>query len=133
MSIEYKNTRKFQQEELQDLFLSVEWESGRYPEKLVLAMEHSDSVFSAWDENGKLIGLINALDDGAMTAYIHFLLVDPAYQGQGIGKELIRMMKEKYKDYLRVVLISDDKKTCFYRNSDFKVAEGTTPMFINRF
>ena len=71
MGITYKDTNKFQVEELQNLFLSVGWESGKHPKKLVTAMEHSGSIFSAWD-NGKLIGLINALDDGVMTAYVHF-------------------------------------------------------------
>ena len=37
-----------------------------------------------------LVGLINVLDDGNMTAYIPFLLVDPAYQGKGIGKRLLK-------------------------------------------
>ena len=132
MGIEYKNTKKFQLKELQDLFLSVKWESGRYPEKLVIAMEHSDSVFSAWD-NEKLVGLINALDDGIMTAYVHFLLVDPAYQGKGIGKKLLRMITDKYKDYLRIVLVSDDKEIGFYQNSGFELAKGSTSLFINRF
>ena len=132
MNIEYKNTQKFEAKELQDLFLSVKWESGQYPEKLVIAMEHSDTVFSGW-ENEKLIGLINTLDDGVMTAYVHFLLVDPAYQGKGIGKELLRMTIDKYKDYMRIVLVSDDKETGFYQNSGFISAKGTTPMFINRF
>jgi len=132
MSIEYKDIRQFTPDELQELFLSVKWESGRYPEKLSIAMENSDTVYSAWG-NHKLIGLINALDDGIMTVYIHFLLVNPEFQGKGIGKELLRMMTEKYKDYLRVVLVSDENETGFYQNSGFDLAKGTKAMFINRF
>ena len=109
MNITYKDTQKFQIEELQNLFLSVKWESGQYPEKLIIAMENSSTVFSAWD-NEKLIGLINVLDDSIMTAYVHFLLVNPDYHGKGIGKELLRMVADKYKDYLRIVLIADDKE-----------------------
>ena len=131
MDIKYKDTQSFQANELENLFLSVKWESGRYPKKLVIAMEHSDTVFSAWNDE-KLIGLINVLDDGIMTAYIHFLLVDPEYQGIGIGKELLCMLKEKYKDYLRIVLTSEEDKTGFYQNSGFELSEAKT-MFINRF
>jgi Acetyltransferases len=131
MDIKYKDTQSFQADELENLFLSVKWESGRYPKKLVIAMEHSDTVFSAWNDE-KLIGLINVLDDGIMTAYIHFLLVDPEYQGIGIGKELLCMLKEKYKDYLRIVLTSEEDKTGFYQNSGFELSEAKT-MFINRF
>jgi len=132
MSIQYRNIKEFQPKELQDLFQSVKWISGQYPEKLKKAMKHSDTVFSAWDDE-KLIGLINALDDNSMTVYIHFLLVHPDYQGKGVGKELLRMINEKYIDYLRVVLIADEEETGFYHNSGFEIANRTKPMFINRF
>ena len=96
MNIEYKNTQEFTPEELAGIFNSVGWIAGKHPEKLVIAMKNSSTVFSAWD-NEKLIGLINVLDDGAMTAYIHFLLVLPEYQGRGVGKELLNMTADKYK------------------------------------
>ena len=132
MEISYKDIQSFQPEALQELFLSVEWESGQYPEKLAIAMAHSGCVFSAWDD-GKLIGLVNALDDGVMTAYVHVLLVHPEYQGKGIGTELLRMATDKYKDYLRIVLVADGKETVFYQKSGFELAKGTVAMFINRF
>ena len=114
---------------MQELFLSVEWSSGHYPDKLVVAMKNSDTVFSAWD-NGRLIGLINVLDDSVMTAYVHYLLVNPEYQGQGTGKELLRLVTEKYKDYLRIVLIAENDKIVFYENCGFKKSIEDTPMFI---
>ena len=129
MSITYKDTKAFDSEALQDFFLSVEWSSGHYPEKLVVAMKNSGSVFTAWDGD-KLIGLINALDDGIMTAYVHYLLINPEYQGAGIGKELVRLIREKYKDYLRIVLIAYDKETQFYQNCGFEIGEEKTPMFV---
>ena len=132
MPIVYKDQKKFCPSDLQALFLSVKWESADHPEKLVVAMENSATVFSAWC-NEKLIGLINVLDDGIMTAYIHFLLVDPDYQGKGIGKELLQMVMNKYEEYLRIVLISDEKETGFYQNSGFAVGKGTSALFINRF
>ena len=132
MAIEYKETRSFQADELQGLFLSVGWISGNHPEKLVIAMKNSATVLSAWD-NDKLVGLVNALDDGIMTAYIHFLLINPTYQGLGIGKELLRMINGKYKEYLRIVLVADDKEVGFYQNNGFENGAGTTTMFINRF
>ena len=63
MNIKYKKAKVFTVEELQGLFLSVEWESGNYPEKLVRAMQNSSHVISAWDGD-KLVGLVRALDDG---------------------------------------------------------------------
>jgi len=65
--------------QLQDLFLSVQWSSGNYPDQLQIAMTNSHRVISAWNGD-QLVGLINALSDGVMTAYFHYLLVHPDYQ-----------------------------------------------------
>lgn len=129
MNITYKNTKAFNENELQDLFLSVEWSSGNYPEKLVLAMKNYGSVFTAWDSD-RLIGLISSMDDGVMTAYIHYLLVNPIYQGKGIGRKLISKTTQYYKDYLRIVLVAYNKELDFYKHCGFEAAEDKTPMFI---
>ena len=53
------------------MFLSVEWSSGHYPDKLVAAMRNFSTVFSAWDGD-KLVGMVCAMDDGVMNAYLHY-------------------------------------------------------------
>lgn len=133
MKIEYKFVKKFTEEQLEQLFRSVNWVSANYADRLVKAMENSDTVVSAWSD-GELIGLVNALDDGVLTAYIHYLLVDPRYQGNGIASEMIGMLKEKYKDYLYLILIAENKEVVrFYEKMNFQSAEGATPMEICHF
>ncbi|MCL2296084.1 MAG: GNAT family N-acetyltransferase [Methanomassiliicoccaceae archaeon] len=129
MAVVYKDAQDLRAEDLKELFLSVGWSSGHYPERLVIAMRNSAAVFTAWDDD-RLVGLINALDDGIMTAYVHYLLVNPAYQGKGIGKELVRLISEKYKGYLRIVLVAYDSQIGFYKNCGFEVGSEKTPMFI---
>lgn len=129
MNIEYKDIHEFTASDLERLFLSVEWSSGHFPEKLKVAMKNFETVFSAWDSD-KLIGMICALDDGIMTAYIHYLLVDPEYQDNSIGRTLVEMTKEKYKDYLRIVLVAYDNEQHFYENCGFKAEDKSSPMFI---
>lgn len=129
MAIIYKDTHDFSSKQLEDLFLSVEWSSGHYPDKLVTAMQNFETVFSAWDGD-KLVGMICAMDDGIMTAYVHYLLVNPEYQGQHIGRELVRMVKEKYSDYLRIVVVAYNSELTFYENCGFKKLEESSPMFI---
>jgi GNAT superfamily N-acetyltransferase len=129
MNIIYKVNKVINTQQLQDLFLSVDWASGKYPDKISEAMKNSDTVYTAWDGE-TLIGLINVLDDGIMTAYIHFLLIRPSYQSHGVGRELLRLVKEKYKSYLRLVLISYDQKVNFYKNCGFDIGEHETPMFL---
>jgi GNAT superfamily N-acetyltransferase len=129
MEIKYKTTKIFKKEELENLFLSVKWSSGKYPEKLVKAMQNSDCVISAWDGD-KLVGLINALSDGIMTAYFHYLLVNPDYQSKGIGKTLVKKILEKYENYARKVVIAYNKEIGFYTSCGFKVSDDASPLFI---
>ena len=126
---EYKDTHDFTSEELERLFLSVGWSSGHFPDKLAIAMHGFDTVFSAWD-GGKLIGMICAMDDGIMNAYVHYLLVDPEYQGQAIGRTLIDKMKRKYAHYLRIAVIAYDEEMSFYENCGFVKSKDASPMFI---
>lgn len=129
MQITYSDTHDFYKENLQDLFLSVEWSSGHYPEKLVVAMKNFKTVFSAWDGE-KLVGMICAMDDGVMNAYVHYLLVNPNYHGMKIGRTLVDMVKQKYSDYLRIAVIAYDDEAHFYENCGFKKSDNASPMFI---
>lgn len=127
--INYLGKHEFSEKELEDLFLSVEWSSGKFPEKLVIAMKNFKTVFSAYDDN-KLVGMICVMDDGIMNAYIHYLLVNPKYQKLGIGKKLVEMVKEKYKDYLRLAVIGYYKAEGFYKALGFTKSEESFPFFI---
>ncbi|SMP55755.1 GNAT family N-acetyltransferase [Fibrobacter sp. UWB10] len=129
MNIEYKDIHDFSEQDLKNLFLSVEWSSGHFPDKLVIAMKNFKTVISAWDGD-KLVGMICAMDDGIMNAYVHYLLVRPEYQGQSIGKELVERVKEIYKDYLRVVVVAYNEELAFYEHCGFKKADDASAMFI---
>ncbi len=131
MEITYRDTHEFTAQQLQELFLSVEWSSGHFPEKLVTAMRNFERVYTAWDGE-RLVGLICAMDDGVMTAYIHYLLVRPEYHGTGIGRRLVELMKEAYSDYLRVVLVAYDDEIGFYEHCGFEKAKDASPMFITK-
>ena len=129
--ITYKDIKVFDENTLKRLFVVNEWESGKYPKELKVAFENSGSVYSAWDGD-KLVGLINALDDSIMTAYIHYMLIDPEYKRLGIGKQLIDQMKERYKDYLTVVLVSYEMASEFYIKCGFTHAKDGFPMFLSK-
>ena len=129
MEIVYQDTHRFQPADLQELFLSVEWSSGHYPDRLVQAMENYETVYTAWDGR-KLVGLICAMDDGIMTAYVHYLLVHPKYQHLGIGRQLVEQIKDTYRDYLRLVLVAYHDEMGFYESCGFQKAEDASPMFI---
>ena len=130
MEIEYRNTKEFTEQELQRLFLSVKWESGNDPGKLVRAMLNSTHVISAWDGN-KLVGLIRALSDGETVAFLHYLLVDPAYQGHHIGDELMKRVLRYFENLLYVKIMPSDPKTLpFYARYGFRQYDNYSAMVL---
>lgn len=128
MNIRYTDKRCFSAEQLERLFLSVNWESGKFPVKLKRALDNCSAVFTAWDGE-KLVGLANSLDDGELTAYVHYLLVDPEYQGRGIGTTLLEMMKEKYEDYFHFFLLAEHEElVSYYERVGFKKERGVSAL-----
>lgn len=124
MKVTYTDAKDFSARDLQELFRSVGWLSANYPERLKKALENCETVFTAWAD-GKLVGLINAIDDSELTAYVHYLCVDPARQGQGIGKELLRRIKEKYRDYLYIILLAEKETLIpYYLRNGFERMDG---------
>jgi len=132
MATEYRETKNFKPEELEDLFLSVNWESGKYPNRLAEAMKNSSAVISAWDE-GKLVGLVRSLDDGVCTAFIHYLLVRPQYRKDHIGGTLMKKILSRYADYMYVKIMPSDKALIpFYRKFGFEQYDNYCSLEIKR-
>lgn len=126
--IRYTDERNFTEEQLERLFLSVDWESGKYPKRLKKALDNCGTVFTAWDGE-ELVGLANAVDDGEMTSYVHYLLVAPKYQGQGIATKLLDMMKRRYSGYHHFFLVAEHKPlVSFYEKLGFAGQSETTVM-----
>ena len=92
MEIDYQEGHHVNLQQLAALFDSVGWQArtvdrARLRQQVVGAM----FVVSAWDGES-LVGFARAISDGATNAYISTVAVLPAYQGQGIGRELIRRL-----------------------------------------
>ena len=82
MAIEYTEEKRFTVEQVEALFKSVGWESAQWPERLFKALQHSDTVISAWD-GGYLVGLVRVLDDtgggesgGVCQSWAAYVVVD---------------------------------------------------------
>ncbi len=132
MTIHYEEKKEFTEEALGALFGAVGWASGKYPKRLVAAMRNSSRVLSAWDGD-RLVGLARSLDDGATTAFLHYLLVHPAYQKYHIGGTLLSKMLEFYQEYLYVkIMPSDQALIPFYEKYGFRMYDRYCAMEIDR-
>ena len=129
--VETKTEEKiFTKEQVRELFLSVGWKSGEYPQKLYKALMNSQTVLTVWDD-ARLVGLIRVLDDSEMLAQIHYVLVHPEYQGQGIAGRMVEYIKEKYKNFMYLELMPEDKNNVpFYEKHGFHVMENGAAMQI---
>ena len=115
---------------MEHLFLSVGWMSGKYPDRPYRALMGSSTVFTAWDGD-RLVGLVRVLDDSAMMAYMHYVLVDPAYQGHGIAGHMVEMVKERYRDFFYIeVMPEESKNAAFYEKHGFTVMPDGVAMQI---
>ena len=121
--LKYTEEKIFTQEQVQELFLSVNWISGNYPERLYKALMNSSTVLTVWDDT-KLVGLTRVLDDTEMLAQIHYVLVRPDYQGKGIAGKMLDHIKEKYKDFFYIEAMPEDRNNVpFYEKHGFSVME----------
>ena len=118
MDITYSSEHCPNDSELKELFSTVEWQVSRHIDRLSAAMYKYDNLITAWD-GARLVGLVCSLDDGAVTAYINYLIVHPDYQRMGIGKELMRRILNEYRDFMRVELIADAGAAEFYDKLGF--------------
>jgi GNAT superfamily N-acetyltransferase len=62
----------------------------------------------------RVVGFINAISDGVLSAFIPLLEVLPEYQEQGIGGELARRMMDKLRPFYTIDLVCDPKLQPFY-------------------
>lgn len=126
--ITYTEEKKFDNKSVVDLFSSVGWVSAQYPTRLYKALMHSSTVITAWDGD-RLVGLVRVLDDSELVAYMYYALVHPDYHRQGIAGTMVEMVKEKYKDYLYIELMPEERKNAaFYEKHGFQIMEDGVAM-----
>lgn len=119
--LKFTEEKIFTKEQVQQLFLSVHWISGNYSERLYKALMNSSTVLTVWEDE-KLVGLARVLDDTEILAQIHYVLVHPDYQGKGIAGKMIEYIKEKYKDFIYIEGMPEDKNNVpFYQKHGFSV------------
>ncbi|HIH96741.1 MAG TPA: GNAT family N-acetyltransferase, partial [Thermoplasmata archaeon] len=86
--IEYKINDRIIPNELNCFF--QDWKSPPSLEIKGELLDGADLIITA-RENGKLIGFLTAISDGAMHAFITLVEVPEAHQGKGVGTHLMKL------------------------------------------
>ena len=119
--MKYIADKNIAMEQLINLYTSVGWSSyTQNPRQLQKAVVNSLFAIGAYDQN-QLVGLIRVVGDGLTIIYIQDLLVNPAYQRQGIGTKLINRVLKKYNSVRQKVLLTENtvKTRRFYESCNF--------------
>jgi len=93
------------------------------------ALRGSHGVVTAWD-GARLLGLGNAISDGALVVYYPHLLVHPEVQRRGVGAVVLDRLKARYAGFHQHVLIADGEAVGFYLRHGFSPAGRTQSMWI---
>ena len=117
-------------EEFFELFETTGWneEYKADIDDIDLILDNSWFIVSAYD-SGKMVGTGRMITDGLLHAVIFDMIVDPVYQGTGIGAEILKMLVDKCKEQnIRdVQLFCAKGKIGFYKKHGFIERLGDAP------
>lgn len=83
-------------------------------EKIAGMLKHADVIVTARNTSGKLVGVSRAITDFHYCTYLSDLAVEVAFQGRGIGRELIRRTHEAAGEGTTLILLSAPKARTYY-------------------
>ncbi|MFD8561316.1 GNAT family N-acetyltransferase [Streptosporangium canum] len=93
----------------------VGWPTPASPEQHLAVLRGSYRAVVAIDEEtDRVVGFINMISDGVLTAFVPWLEVLPEYQGQGIGGELVRRILADTEHLYSVDLLCDASLQPYY-------------------
>lgn len=106
-------------EQLQGFFEG--WPNPPRPETLHRLLAASYRISLAV-EDGRVVGIAQAISDGVLTAFIPMLEVHATHRGRGIGSALIRHLLAQLGHLYAVDLSCDYNLVPFYERLDFRRA-----------
>jgi predicted N-acetyltransferase YhbS len=101
--------------------------------RITAMLQHANLICTAWDGD-ILVGVARSLSDFSFCCYLSDLAVDVAYQGRGVGTELIRLTQSCLHPDARVVLLAAPKAREYYPKIGMKhhdsawIAPGAPPI-----
>jgi predicted N-acetyltransferase YhbS len=81
-------------------------------ERMSRMLDEANLVITAWDGD-VMVGISRSVTDWVYCTYLSDLAVRAAYQGQGIGKELVRLTRDATPE-ATVILLAAPKAVDYY-------------------
>lgn len=126
--IRYTTQKTFKQSDIKDLFASVEKSSAEYPIRLYSSLMSAPYVLTACNGD-TLVGLLSAIDDGELNAFVKRVIVSPDCPEQGVAQELLAKALAHYAEYFSVDVAAHDAAECeLLASAGFQALPGRTLM-----
>ncbi|MBQ5949305.1 GNAT family N-acetyltransferase [Massilia sp. ST3] len=129
MHIDISLSGTVEREEVIRLYRANGWSSADKPDQLLAGLRNSHALVTA-RAGTALVGLGNAISDGHLVVYFPHMLVDPARQGEGIGRKMMAALLDRYAGFHQLMLTADGDAIPFYQRLGFERAGRTEPMWI---
>ncbi|MBN2048422.1 MAG: GNAT family N-acetyltransferase [Anaerolineaceae bacterium] len=102
--------------------LGSQYPRENFLQRIDILMENYDVSATARDDDGRLVGVGLGITDFAYFLFVTDLSVDRALVGQGIGKELLRMLHEAAGGEDDIIMYTDSASNAigFYEKSGMK-------------
>ena len=115
MNIEYTKDMSEVTEDMLSGGFFVDWPNPPNEATHLKILTDGYCSFVAIDkECNKVVGFVNSISDGVLTAYIPLIEVLPEYQGTGIGGELMKRILSELKNLYMVDICHDIELQPYY-------------------
>ena len=105
----------------------VGWPTAPSPQQHLAVLRGSHRAIVAIDEaTDEVVGFINMISDGVLTAFIPWLEVLPTHQTRGIGQELVTRILAGTEHFYSVDLLCDAPLQEYYKRFGMAAVPGMT-------
>ncbi len=101
-----------------ELFSKVNWRT-RLPDEIEKAFRSSTWTLFIFDQE-QLVAFGRTIDDGRYYAMLGDIVVDPEFQGNGLGKKIVSTLNGLLDNYHFVTLTAAPGKEKFYKSMGWK-------------